>query len=88
MGGTSTDVCRVDLGELTHIYENYIANTHIATPHLDINTVAAGGGSKLFFVNGMFKVGPESAGSYPGPVCYGFDGFLTVCDANLLLGRL
>ena len=39
-------------------------------PQLDINTVAAGGGSQLFFHSGMFVVGPESAGAHPGPVCY------------------
>ncbi|KAF2349829.1 Hydantoinase/oxoprolinase [Trinorchestia longiramus] len=55
---------------------------------LDINTVAAGGGSRLFFQSGLFVVGPESAGANPGPVCYKKDGFLAVTDANLVLGRL
>ena len=55
---------------------------------MDINTVAAGGGSRLFYKNGAFKVGPESAGATPGPVCYGNDGFLAISDANLILGRL
>lgn len=55
---------------------------------LDVNTVAAGGGSRLFFRSGMFVVGPESAGAHPGPVCYRNGGSLTVTDANLLLGRL
>lgn len=53
-----------------------------------MNTVAAGGGSKLFFRSGMFVVGPESAGAHPGPVCYRKGGSLTVTDANLILGRL
>ena len=53
-----------------------------------MNTVAAGGGSMLFFRSGMFVVGPESAGAHPGPVCYRKGGHLTVTDANLCLGRL
>jgi 5-oxoprolinase (ATP-hydrolysing) len=55
---------------------------------LDINTVAAGGGSMLFFRSGLFVVGPESAGAFPGPACYKKFGPLTVTDANLALGRL
>lgn len=55
---------------------------------LDINTVAAGGGSMLFFRSGLFVVGPESAGANPGPACYKKGGPLTVTDANLVLGRL
>lgn len=55
---------------------------------MDINTVAAGGGSRLFFRSGLFVVGPESAGAHPGPTCYRKGGPLTVTDANLVLGRL
>lgn len=55
---------------------------------LDVNTVAAGGGSMLFFRDGMFVVGPESAGAHPGPTCYKKGGPLTVTDANLRLGRI
>ncbi|RKL22567.1 Uncharacterized protein C11D3.15 [Fusarium oxysporum] len=58
------------------------------SPQLDINTVAAGGGSRLFFRNGLFVVGPESAGAHPGPACYRKGGPATVTDANLVLGRL
>ena len=58
------------------------------SPQLDINTVAAGGGSILTWQSGMFKVGPESASAYPGPACYRNGGPLTVTDANLVLGRL
>lgn len=58
MGGTSTDVSRYD-GTLEHVFETTIAGTTIQTPQLDINTVAAGGGSILSFENGMFKVGPK-----------------------------
>lgn len=57
-------------------------------PQLDINTVAAGGGSQLFWRNGLFAVGPDSAGAHPGPACYRKGGPLTVTDANLFLGRL
>ena len=55
---------------------------------MDINTVAAGGGSRLFFRNGLFVVGPESAGAHPGPVCYRKGGPLAVTDANVWLGRI
>lgn len=55
---------------------------------LDVNTVAAGGGSRLFFRSGLFVVGPESAGAHPGPVSYRKNGYLSVTDANLILGRL
>lgn len=87
MGGTSTDVARY-AGSLEHIFESTIAQVTIQTPQLDINTVAAGGGSMLFWENGMFKVGPHSAGAHPGPACYGRGGPLTVTDANFFLGRV
>ncbi|XP_066151271.1 5-oxoprolinase [Euwallacea fornicatus] len=87
MGGTSTDVSRF-AGTYEHVYESTTAGVTIQAPQLDINTVAAGGGSMLFFRSGMFVVGPESAGAHPGPVCYQKGGPLTVTDANLVLGRL
>ncbi|RMZ46598.1 hypothetical protein AFCA_012137 [Aspergillus flavus] len=87
MGGTSTDVARYS-GALEHIFENTIAEVTIQTPQLDINTVAAGGGSILTWETGLLKVGPRSAGANPGPACYGKGGPLTVTDANLLLGRI
>ncbi|CAG8570843.1 4023_t:CDS:10 [Paraglomus occultum] len=87
MGGTSTDVSRFD-GRLEHVFETTTAGVTIQAPQLDIHTVAAGGGSRLFFRNGMFVVGPESAGAHPGPTCYRKNGPLTVTDANLILGRL
>jgi len=87
MGGTSTDVSRYgDDYELVH--ETETAGVRIQAPQMHIKTVAAGGGSRLFFRNGLFEVGPESAGAHPGPVCYRKDGFLAVTDANLVLGRL
>ncbi|CAD5226711.1 unnamed protein product [Bursaphelenchus xylophilus] len=87
MGGTSTDVSRYD-GIFTHTLESVTAGVMIQAPQLEVNTVAAGGGSRLFFENGLFVVGPESAGSTPGPVCYRKNGYLTVTDANLVLGRI
>lgn len=86
-GGTSTDVSRYS-GSLEHIYDTVVSEVSLQTPQLDISTVAAGGGSMLFWRNGMFVVGPESAGSDPGPACYRKGGPLTVTDANLFLGRL
>lgn len=87
MGGTSTDVARY-AGSLEHIFESTIAEVTIQTPQLDINTVAAGGGSILVWENGLLKVGPGSAGADPGPACYGRGGPLTVTDANFFLGRI
>ena len=69
VGGTSTDVSRFD-GRYEIIYETTTAGISIQSPQLDINTVAAGGGSCLTFRNGMFHAGPESAGAHPGPACY------------------
>jgi len=88
MGGTSTDVSRYGEGRYEHVFETTTAGVTIQSPQLDINTVAAGGGSRLFFRNGLFVVGPESAGAHPGPACYRKGGPLTVTDANLFLGRL
>ncbi|XP_074550133.1 5-oxoprolinase [Halichoeres trimaculatus] len=87
MGGTSTDVSRY-AGQYEHVFEATTAGVTLQAPQLDINTVAAGGGSRLFFRSGMFVVGPESAGAHPGPSCYRKGGPLTVTDANLALGRL
>lgn len=87
MGGTSTDVSRY-AGRLEHVFETETAGVTVQAPQLDITTVAAGGGSRLFYRAGMFAVGPESAGASPGPVCYRKGGHLAVTDANLLLGRV
>lgn len=57
-------------------------------PQLNVNTIAAGGGSILAWRDGLMCVGPESASSHPGPACYRKGGPLTVTDANLALGRL
>ena len=91
MGGTSTDVCLVDAstGGLQISSESSISGVPIGVPMLDIHTAGAGGGSIARFDNGgMLRVGPESAGSVPGPICFGRGERPTVTDANLLLGRL
>jgi 5-oxoprolinase (ATP-hydrolysing) len=75
-------------GQYEHVFESVTAGVHINCAQLDINTVAAGGGSMLFWRNGLFVVGPESAGAHPGPACYRKGGPLTITDANLILGRL
>ncbi|KAJ3755736.1 Hydantoinase B/oxoprolinase-domain-containing protein [Lentinula raphanica] len=87
MGGTSTDVSRFS-GHLEHVFETTTAQVTILSPSLDVSSVATGGGSRLLWQNGMFVVGPESAGAHPGPTCYRKGGPLAVTDANLLLGRL
>ncbi|KAL7079948.1 hypothetical protein ACQ4LE_000183 [Meloidogyne hapla] len=87
MGGTSTDVSRYD-GRFVHVVDSVTAGIAIQAPQLEIKTVAAGGGSRLFFRDGLFVVGPESAGSNPGPVCYSKVGPLAVTDANVVLGRV
>ncbi len=89
MGGTSTDVALVDseLG-LRTTTESRVLGMPVAVPMLNIHTVGAGGGSLASFDRGgALKVGPESAGADPGPICYGRGEQPTVTDANLLLGR-
>lgn len=88
MGGTSTDVALVD-GEPKASNEAEIAGLPVRVPMLDIHTVGAGGGSLARFdAGGALRVGPESAGADPGPICYGRGLQPTVTDAHLLLGRL
>ena len=88
MGGTSTDVALVD-GRPTTTNEADVAGLPVRVPVLDIHTVGAGGGSLARFdAGGALRVGPESAGADPGPICYGKGEQPTVTDANLLLGRL
>jgi N-methylhydantoinase A len=88
MGGTSTDVALVD-GEPRASSEAEVAGLPVRVPMLDIHTVGAGGGSLARFdAAGALRVGPESAGADPGPICYGRGELPTVTDANLLLGRL
>ncbi|MBL9096313.1 MAG: hydantoinase B/oxoprolinase family protein [Alphaproteobacteria bacterium] len=87
MGGTSTDVSRFD-GVFERIYENEVAGIRLRAPMLAVHTVAAGGGSILFYENARMRVGPESAGANPGPASYRKGGPLTVTDANVMTGRI
>jgi N-methylhydantoinase A len=89
MGGTSTDVCLID-GTAKVTKEGSIGGLPLRVPHFEIHTVGAGGGSiARRDEGGALRVGPESAGASPGPICYGRGGTLpTVTDANLALGRI
>lgn len=88
MGGTSTDVALVERQVHTSTQAE-IAGLPVGVPMLDIHTAGAGGGSLARFdAAGALRVGPESAGADPGPICYGRGTEPTVTDANLLLGRL
>jgi len=87
MGGTSTDVCRFD-GALERRDRAEVAGVRLRAPMLDVETVAAGGGSILTFDGARVRVGPGSAGAIPGPAAYGRGGPATVTDAQIVLGRL
>lgn len=88
MGGTSTDVSLCD-GELKTTTETVIGGHPVKVPVIDIHTVGAGGGSIAYLdEGGSLRVGPQSAGADPGPICYGKGRRLTITDAQLLLGRL
>lgn len=87
MGGTSTDVCHY-AGTYERSFETEVAGVRMRAPMMNIHTVAAGGGSILFFRDGRFQVGPDSAGANPGPACYRRGGPLTVTDCNVMLGKL
>jgi N-methylhydantoinase A len=91
MGGTSTDVFLADAGSggVQRTRESVVAGVPVSVPMLDIHTVGAGGGSiARFDAGGILRVGPQSAGADPGPICLGRGTEPTVTDANLLLGRL
>ena len=90
MGGTSTDVFLANATEgAQRTSESVVAGVPVSVPMLDIHTAGAGGGSiARFDAGGMLRVGPESAGSEPGSICFGRGTMPTVTDANLLLGRL
>ena len=90
MGGTSTDVCLIRNNQPSMKNEREMGGFPVRTRTLDIHTIGAGGGSIAWIdQGGMLKVGPKSAGAYPGPAAYGRGGVLpTVTDANVVLGRL
>jgi 5-oxoprolinase (ATP-hydrolysing) len=87
MGGTSTDVSHYR-GEYERTFETEVAGVRLRAPMMAIHTVAAGGGSILSFDGSRYRVGPESAGAYPGPACYRHGGPLAVTDANVMVGKL
>jgi 5-oxoprolinase (ATP-hydrolysing) len=87
MGGTSTDVSHF-AGAYERTFETEVAGVRLRVPMLRIHTVAAGGGSILAYDGARLHVGPASAGSHPGPMCYRRGGPLTVTDANVVLGKL
>ena len=87
MGGTSTDVTHYD-GEYERAFETLVAGVRMRAPMMRINTVAAGGGSILFFDGARYRVGPESAAASPGPACYRRGGPLCVTDANVMTGKI
>ncbi len=90
MGGTSTDVCRVENGVIEVSHERSIEGYACRLPSVGVHTVGAGGGSIAWIDSGdSLRVGPQSAGADPGPACYGHGGTEpTVTDANLVLGRI
>lgn len=90
MGGTSTDVCRVEGGRPEVLYERPVAGYPCRMPSVAIHTVGAGGGSVAWVDGGgSLRVGPRSAGAVPGPACYGHGGTEpAVTDANVVLGRI
>ena len=63
------------------VFDSEVNGIRISIPSININTVASGGGSKLYFKNETFKVGPDSVGAFPGPTCYGNGGDLEVRSA-------
>jgi N-methylhydantoinase A len=90
MGGTSTDISLIADGQVSLSADGMLAGQRIALRSLDIASIAAGGGSIASVdASGTLRVGPESAGSVPGPACYGNGGTAaTVTDANVVLGYL
>ena len=90
MGGTSTDVCRIDDAAVDVSYERSIDGYTCRLPAVGVHTVGAGGGSIAWIDSGgALRVGPRSAGARPGPAAYGLGGVeATVTDANVVLGRI
>ncbi|ABG42314.1 5-oxoprolinase (ATP-hydrolyzing) [Paraglaciecola sp. T6c] len=87
MGGTSTDVSHY-AGDFERAFETQVAGVRMSVPMMSVHTVAAGGGSILHVDEQRFRVGPESAGAFPGPMSYRNGGPLTVTDANVCLGKV
>lgn len=90
IGGTSTDICLIDQGAPNMLTEGRIDIYNIKAPMIDMHTVGAGGGSIAWLAAGRsLRVGPQSAGAQPGPVCYGRGGIApALTDAHIVLGRV
>ena len=88
VGGTSADAARATRGVPDLARTTVVAEVELASPCVAVESVAAGGGSILWFDGNALRVGPRSAGAAPGPACYGAGGPLTLTDAHLLLGRI
>ncbi len=89
MGGTTTDICLIRDGQAQVSSDRELGGRPMRQPMVAVDSIGAGGGSIARMDHGTLRVGPESAGSFPGPACYGRGGTLpTVSDANLLLGYL
>lgn len=89
IGGTSLDTCVIEQGTAAAAYEAQLEHFPLLIPAYDIRTIGAGGGSIAWLDRGLLKVGPQSAGADPGPVCYGRGGTRpTVTDASVVLGYL
>ena len=91
MGGTSFDIGVIHEGEPAYAFRSKVHQYEYYLPKVDIQAIGSGGGSmvRIDEVTGTLRVGPESAGAEPGPVCYGRGGEVpTVTDADLVLGRL
>ncbi|GIM97089.1 hydantoinase/oxoprolinase family protein [Paractinoplanes toevensis] len=87
IGGTSLDACVIEKGSAVAAYEAQLEHFPLLIPTYDIRTIGAGGGSIAWLDRGLLKVGPQSAGAAPGPVCYGRGGTApTVTDAAVVLG--
>jgi N-methylhydantoinase A len=90
MGGTSADIGLVVDGQVRESAGGVLVGQDVGTPMLQVRTLSAGGGTIAWIgKDGLLKVGPSSAGSHPGPACYGLGGEApTVTDANVVLGYL
>lgn len=89
IGGTSLDTCVIEQGAAAAAFEAQLEHFPLLIPTYDIRTIGAGGGSIAWLDRGLLKVGPQSAGAEPGPVCYGRGGTSpTVTDASVVLGYL
>ena len=90
LGGTSFDVAVIQSGKVSIRSEGTIEGYPVKFPHIDIETIGAGGGSIAWLdTGGVLRVGPQSAGAVPGPICYGKGGKKpTVTDAHAVLGRI